>query len=818
MSFRPMPGSAPPAAPLLRIPELLDALKVEFDALAQDHSVYKMQRDDHDHKITAQMNELAAFQQSLYELERAHQKMKQLYEEEIIRLRRELEARGIPPPPSILIQDNRARSNPALPENVPPPVLASTGSGAVGSVFGALMAGAAPMDQRPPYVNGGADTNHNVKRIRGEDGVPVIRDIAATQGPMNPYTPPLSASYPMTHSQLPHQQLPSYLTKPGAIGPPQQQPPLQSGPLSSQINPNKDHNNAMQSSHATAAAMGGPMANLNNNLLNAAPPYATPPATNNELKRKQPSNNGGNGAGKPLPQVASSPASQSSVATPVYNQPLTGLCDLSLETAQPGWKKEGPDWLVLYNHSSPALQRSRVSVDMLHSLDHGSVVCCVRFSTNGKYVATGCNRMAQIFDAVSGERISTLIDANIPKEGDLYIRSVCFSPDGTYLATGAEDRIIRIWDIAQKKIRWTLTGHDQDIYSLDWSSDGKVVVSGSGDRSVKIWDMETGKCLLTMQNEEDRFNRPAPSVAASGLKDSGVTSVAVSPLGGQCVAAGSLDRIVRVWCLRTGALLERFEGHRDSVYSVSFSPDGRSLVSGSLDKTIKVWNLDARTLAYLTRSSTTPADDRFESITTTTCRHTYAGHRDFVLSVAFAGAGGPIGRVDERGEVITGPVDGVSEVEWVVSGSKDRTVSFWDARPIGPGGRNPDLAAAAQFVLQGHKNSVISIALAPSGGLFATGSGDWKTRIWRLSVASNSSHHHYHYHHHPHHQQQHSLSHPTLEDHSWGNNSNTDGGGSSNSNASHNSTTHNVPLHHQHPPPPPSTQHPPTAEQMETGT
>ena len=39
---------------------------------------------------------------------------------------------------------------------------------------------------------------------------------------------------------------------------------------------------------------------------------------------------------------------------------------------------------------------------------------------------------------------SILIDKAASKNGDLYIRSVCFSPDGKYLATGAEDKKIRV--------------------------------------------------------------------------------------------------------------------------------------------------------------------------------------------------------------------------------------------------------------------------------------------------------------------------------------------------------------------------------------
>jgi glucose repression regulatory protein TUP1 len=33
-----------------------------------------------------------------------------------------------------------------------------------------------------------------------------------------------------------------------------------------------------------------------------------------------------------------------------------------------------------------------------------SVVCCVRFSADGKYLATGCNRTAQIYDTKTGQK------------------------------------------------------------------------------------------------------------------------------------------------------------------------------------------------------------------------------------------------------------------------------------------------------------------------------------------------------------------------------------------------------------------------------
>lgn len=43
--------------------------------------------------------------------------------------------------------------------------------------------------------------------------------------------------------------------------------------------------------------------------------------------------------------------------------------------------------------------------------------------------------------------------------------------------------------------------------------------------------------------------------------------------------------------MQTGQLVERLKGHKDSVYSVAFTPDGKGLVSGSLDKTLKYWDV-----------------------------------------------------------------------------------------------------------------------------------------------------------------------------------------------------------------------------------
>lgn len=116
------------------------------------------------------------------------------------------------------------------------------------------------------------------------------------------------------------------------------------------------------------------------------------------------------------------------------------LADLSPEMLPPHQKREGDDWFVIFN---PRVQRV-LDVELVHTLQHESVVCCVRFSQDGKFVATGCNRAAQIYEVQTGRQVVCLQDDTVDKDGDLYIRSVCFSPDGRFLATGAEDKLIRV--------------------------------------------------------------------------------------------------------------------------------------------------------------------------------------------------------------------------------------------------------------------------------------------------------------------------------------------------------------------------------------
>lgn len=250
---------------------------------------------------------------------------------------------------------------------------------------------------------------------------------------------------------------------------------------------------------------------------------------------------------QPPSQQQSVPPSQSLQPAPITPQGMPFPMDVDVGFKSEMVKKEGPDWVVVYN---PQV-KTNVNINLLHNLDHQSVVCCVRFSHDGKYLATGSNKMAQIFNAETGQKVrvfpaddklpsqqnasptpnnalstttttttttndesgllpttmnsmSNLLGGN-PTAGekeDSYVRSVVFSHDGKWLAAGAEDKTVKVWDIKTGQLRHAMYGHELDIYSLDFSYDNRFIVSGSGDGKAKIWSMETGKCEHTLGNDE----------------------------------------------------------------------------------------------------------------------------------------------------------------------------------------------------------------------------------------------------------------------------------------------------------------------------
>jgi len=70
---------------------------------------------------------------------------------------------------------------------------------------------------------------------------------------------------------------------------------------------------------------------------------------------------------------------------------------------------------------------------------------------------------------------------------------VVFTPDGTHLLSGGEDKVVMLWDLATGKRVRSFRGHGKSVSEV--AASATLVASASWDDTVRVWERETGKEL-----------------------------------------------------------------------------------------------------------------------------------------------------------------------------------------------------------------------------------------------------------------------------------------------------------------------------------
>ncbi|CAL1702575.1 unnamed protein product [Somion occarium] len=164
-----------------------------------------------------------------------------------------------------------------------------------------------------------------------------------------------------------------------------------------------------------------------------------------------------------------------------------------------------------------------------------------------------------------------------------WVRSVAVEPGNQWFATGAGDRVIKIWDLASGELKLSLTGHISTVRGLAVSSRHPYLFSCGEDKMVKCWDLEANKVIRHYHGHL-----------------SGVYALSLHPTLDILVTSGR-DASARVWDMRTKAQIHVLSGHTATVADVKCQESDPQVITGSMDSTVRLWDLAAgKTMVTLT--------------------------------------------------------------------------------------------------------------------------------------------------------------------------------------------------------------------------
>ncbi|XP_006456517.1 hypothetical protein AGABI2DRAFT_146335 [Agaricus bisporus var. bisporus H97] len=156
-----------------------------------------------------------------------------------------------------------------------------------------------------------------------------------------------------------------------------------------------------------------------------------------------------------------------------------------------------------------------------------------------------------------------------------WVRSVAVEPGNKWFATGAGDRVIKIWDLASGELKLSLTGHISTVRGLAVSPRHPYLFSCGEDKMVKCWDLEANKVIRHYHGHL-----------------SGVYALALHPTLDVLVTSGR-DASARVWDMRTKAQVHLLSGHTATVADVRCQDSDPQVITSSMDSTIRLWDLAA---------------------------------------------------------------------------------------------------------------------------------------------------------------------------------------------------------------------------------
>ena len=190
-------------------------------------------------------------------------------------------------------------------------------------------------------------------------------------------------------------------------------------------------------------------------------------------------------------------------------------------------------------------------------------------------------------------------------------RTLAISSDGKFLASGAFNKTVRLWDLSKHEER----DHqcDSEVWSVSFSSDGRIL-SATSNSGLKFWSVASEREIELIRGDTHSIRHavfcPRGGLLAAHYQDGkvsvwdtndarevtsfdpvpGINCLSFSG-DGRIIAAGNDDSSTTLFDVKRGKPIGRLQGHASAVKAVAFTPDSKTLATASDDSTVKLWNV-----------------------------------------------------------------------------------------------------------------------------------------------------------------------------------------------------------------------------------
>jgi WD40 repeat protein len=189
------------------------------------------------------------------------------------------------------------------------------------------------------------------------------------------------------------------------------------------------------------------------------------------------------------------------------------------------------------------------------------------------------------------------------------INDLAFSPDGRLIAGADEDRTVRIWNLSTGAVYAAWRRHSGPVRSIQFSHDGTFLASGGDypDMTVRLWDVATDRELANLHNRQDGAGGGPDRVDDLSISpDDKTIAVTLAP---HEVASAS-QGYIQLWNVAARTSETLGEIYYNSARFVTFGPDGRLItgigVAGSA--LAQLWGLTTRQATTLYKWSASPRE------------------------------------------------------------------------------------------------------------------------------------------------------------------------------------------------------------------